>query len=801
MGIARGQITITNVNDGVSTYTKQVYMTSFTRPLKPSGASPNGWSESVPATYKFENAMDSSHNGYRVAKGNLANDFIKERLSFVVSSATSVNIEIEASSESGYDFIAVGDVDTDLDTRAKVTSLAAASKASGTEKKTVTRSLSAGTHYIDIVYSKDASGNYKSDCGWYKVKSVSGAVMTTLPNRLWVSVAKLTDGALDGSWSTPIPYDSVDGGSGEDGADGYTVTTYPSNIIIEQDDDKNLDHFTLPLDVQFCAFKGGSVVSVTDVSIVGTPIGVTVAKKSGSTDTTTISAIAKINNKYQRDYEYTARVSFDGVTRDVTVPVYVSFVATITRDVQNGVETTVAQKLGFKAAGSDVYSIEAAGNFIRSAEEHTSQLDKYVKGRNLIPNVLTASGWSNVGVLDGGGIYRTGSAYARTPRFKVNKNTGHVLSFYEMVAKPLGQYVSITIFYYSDSSTTTEYSHTTTYTFQYTQVTDNNDTTYIRKYKTITTPDVSGSLYAEISISTISTEKPIFMLQLEEGSTPTPFDAETKDVGSIVKQTAEDIEMKVGRCGLDIDEESITASGGKFKMQDDSGHTTFELDENGNLVSNGNAAFGGTLITKKFRQLMCYVRPLASDTSKSVSRVIDPDNGGFLAPFYYKTAISDGGYADEYVTENNISVGEVFYVPESVQNNFDSEHFVNCIGFTNIVVITNYVDSRGETFAFPQGGQIIVPPPSTCPGVAIRFINRTENYALIKTYDEQTVFHLSLMQYPSTSGGGILHHLVEVTAADRVALKTSTGADNGMRVIPRETMIYSDGTYWILINV
>ena len=198
---------------------------------------------------------------------------------------------------------------------------------------------------------------------------------------------------------------------------------------------------------------------------------------------------------------------------------------------------------------------------------------------------------------------------------------------------------------------------------------------------------------------------------------------------------------------------------------------------------------------------MCYVRPLASDTSKSVSRVIDPDNGGFLAPFYYKTAISDGGYADEYVTENNISVGEVFYVPESVQNNFDSEHFVNCIGFTNIVVITNYVDSRGETFAFPQGGQIIVPPPSTCPGVAIRFINRTENYALIKTYDEQTVFHLSLMQYPSTSGGGILHHLVEVTAADRVALKTSTGADNGMRVIPRETMIYSDGTYWILINV
>ena len=603
--VARGQITIVAVNDGVSTYTKQVYMTSFVRPSTPSGASPSGWSESIPTAYKFENATDSSHNGYRVAKGNLANDFIKERLSFVVSSATSVSIQIEASSESGYDFIAVGDVDTDLDTRAKVTSLAAASKASGTDKKTVTRSLSAGTHYIDIVYSKDASGNYNSDCGWYKVKSVSGAVMTTLPNRLWVSVAKLTDGALDGSWSTPIPYDSVDGGNGENGADGYTVTTNPSNIIIEQDDDTNLDHFTLPLDVQFCAFKGGSVVSVTDVSIVGTPIGVTVAKKSGSTDTTTISAIAKINDKYQREYEYTARVSFDGVSRDVTVTVYVTFVATIKTDVQNGVEATVAQKLGFKAEGSNVYSIEAAGNFIRSAEEHTSQLDKYVKGRNLIPNVLTASGWSNVGVLDGGGIYRTGSAYARTPRFKVNKNTGHVLSFYEMVAKPLGQYVSITIYYYTDSSTTTEYSHTTTYSYQYTQVTDNNDTTYVRKYKTITTPDVLGTLYAEISISTISTAKPIFMLQLEEGSTPTPFDAETKDVGSIVKQTAENIEMKVGRCGLDIDEESITASGGKFKMQDDSGNTTFELDTNGNLTSKGDAAFSGTIRAKNFFHNCC----------------------------------------------------------------------------------------------------------------------------------------------------------------------------------------------------
>lgn len=597
MGIARGQITITNVNDGVSTYTKQVFKRSLNQPETPSGITPSGWENTPPAmTSGFSHNISSGvYAGWKKLTSD-DDDFEYDTISFVTTEPNEeVIIKIASSSELNYDFIYVSDLDAQGISMVEYEDIADDRKASGNNevKEVVTTVPNAGMHTLYVVFQKDDDTDEYDNCGYYKVIKAN--------DRIWVSVAVVKDNVLQGSWSAPIIYNGSNGSNGEKGDDAFNLVTIPNAIIINQNEDKS---FPLPFDVKFEVYKGETKQTVTNVAVNGTPIGITLEKKSGVNDTLQIKTLSKINDVYPREYTFDAKVYVGSKYYTTSVNVYIELIGEITTSIKAGVETTVAQKLGFKAEGSNVYSIEAAGNFIRSAEEHTTQLDKYVKGRNLIPNVLTASGWSNVAVLDGGGIYRTGSAYARTPRFKVNNNTGHVLSFYEMVAKPLG-IVTITIYYYRDSSTTTEYSHTSTYTSLYTQITDNNDTTYVRKYKTITTPDVSGSLYAEIAISTISTAKPIFMLQLEEGSTPTPFDAETKDVGSIVKQTAENIEMKVGRCGLNIDEESITASGGKFKMQDDSGHTTFELDENGNLVSKGDAAFSGTVRAKNFFHNSC----------------------------------------------------------------------------------------------------------------------------------------------------------------------------------------------------
>jgi hypothetical protein len=61
---------------------------------------------------------------------------------------------------------------------------------------------------------------------------------------------------------------------------------------------------------------------------------------------------------------------------------------------------------------------------------------------------------------------------------------------------------------------------------------------------------------------------------------------------------ANSVFLGIGNCGININDESITAKGGKFKMQDDDGNDTFILNENGDLESKGSASFEGTVRAK-----------------------------------------------------------------------------------------------------------------------------------------------------------------------------------------------------------
>jgi hypothetical protein len=61
---------------------------------------------------------------------------------------------------------------------------------------------------------------------------------------------------------------------------------------------------------------------------------------------------------------------------------------------------------------------------------------------------------------------------------------------------------------------------------------------------------------------------------------------------------ANSVFLGIGNCGININDESITAKGGKFKMQDDDGNDTFVLNTNGDLESKGSASFEGTVRAK-----------------------------------------------------------------------------------------------------------------------------------------------------------------------------------------------------------
>jgi fibronectin type 3 domain-containing protein len=91
----------------------------------------------------------------------------KARISFTsTSSSGSITIQLEVSSESGYDFAFISQLDNPSATH----DFGWDSRISDEDSVTVTIPVSSpGSHFIDIGYRKDGSGSFGSDCAWFKV--------------------------------------------------------------------------------------------------------------------------------------------------------------------------------------------------------------------------------------------------------------------------------------------------------------------------------------------------------------------------------------------------------------------------------------------------------------------------------------------------------------------------------------------------------------------------------------------------------------------------------------------------------
>ena len=249
MGIARGQITITNVNDGVSTYTKQVFKRSLNQPETPSGITPSGWENTPPAmTSGFSHNISSGvYAGWKKLTSD-DDDFEYDTISFVTTEPNEeVIIKIASSSELNYDFIYVSDLDAQGISMVEYEDIADDRKASGNNevKEVVTTVPNAGMHTLYVVFQKDDDTDEYDNCGYYKVIKAN--------DRIWVSVAVVKDNVLQGSWSAPIIYNGSNGSNGEKGDDAFNLVTIPNAIIINQNEDKS---FPLPFDVKFEVYKG-----------------------------------------------------------------------------------------------------------------------------------------------------------------------------------------------------------------------------------------------------------------------------------------------------------------------------------------------------------------------------------------------------------------------------------------------------------------------------------------------------------------------------------------------------------------
>lgn len=181
-----------------------VYRYSFEKPNKPTGnaLTPAGWSdtpdrENVQITH---GNVFSLLNGYYNSPAIADNEITKNRITIVTTKPNQmVAIEIWAQSETNFDFVLVGKLDTEGLTR----TANYLDRISGPDaKKVVYVSIpTAGTHFVDVAYAKDQSNGKNGDCGHYRIVTV---------NNCWLSV-----GTVDGTnnkvlaWSDPIPF-SID---------------------------------------------------------------------------------------------------------------------------------------------------------------------------------------------------------------------------------------------------------------------------------------------------------------------------------------------------------------------------------------------------------------------------------------------------------------------------------------------------------------------------------------------------------------------------------------------------------------
>jgi uncharacterized repeat protein (TIGR02543 family) len=110
---------------------------------------------------------DGRRQSPAIGHGNVT----KSKISFTSNKAdASITIQLDVSSESGYDFAFISTLDN-----AGATSSSGyygGSRISGTQSVTVTIPVpTAGSHFIDIGYQKDNVSSTGSDCAWFKVTS------------------------------------------------------------------------------------------------------------------------------------------------------------------------------------------------------------------------------------------------------------------------------------------------------------------------------------------------------------------------------------------------------------------------------------------------------------------------------------------------------------------------------------------------------------------------------------------------------------------------------------------------------
>lgn len=185
------------------TFLKQIFLQSDSRPAAPVGnVIPTGWSEHHDfgelVILNYEGVFFLEDGARRSPRNPGHSTTHKDKLRFTTSVPNQViSLSVIVSCETSYDCAYIGNVDNE------VTTSKFHDKLSGENSVTISQNvLTAGEHYIEIMYSKDGAGSIGKDMVKYKVVN---------SNTIWVSSAQATYDRdaktwIYGTWSQPSRY-------------------------------------------------------------------------------------------------------------------------------------------------------------------------------------------------------------------------------------------------------------------------------------------------------------------------------------------------------------------------------------------------------------------------------------------------------------------------------------------------------------------------------------------------------------------------------------------------------------------
>lgn len=219
-----------------------VYKQQNEKPALPTGSTvpPDGWSLEYPEggdsgastdvtniIIDADNEGDVTQDGvfYKLAgKGN--NSTVSCKIQFdAISPGATLVLDITAYSEKGYDKLAVGKINVQNVNTADSDTYEAEVSGNGVSTTVVVTAPSAGRHFVNVVYSKDSSGDANGDYGLFRI-----AYNTSKTIPLWVSFGSVIDGVVQ-SWSDPARISGADGRPGTDGRPGdWTSYVFKKSI-------------------------------------------------------------------------------------------------------------------------------------------------------------------------------------------------------------------------------------------------------------------------------------------------------------------------------------------------------------------------------------------------------------------------------------------------------------------------------------------------------------------------------------------------------------------------------------------